>query len=167
MSENPPFTPPPPPGGMNHHLQHHGPHGFKMEPPHIEPLRLHNGHGGGGGPGSPTPPPPGPLPPPVPWPPGQTITENTASFLNSANPPPPPPPPPPSSGTLFCGVVRFTSMTLNATNGESVALQTSPLTVTTSGTAKNFHYKLSVTTVTLTNELLGKHDSFLGIKLSL
>ena len=94
MSEGPPFTPPPPlaaMAGLHHHAEAHQIHGplggFKIEPPHMEPLRLHNGHGG---PGSPTPPPPGGPPPP--WPPGQTITENTASFLNSANPPPPPPP---------------------------------------------------------------------------
>ena len=110
ISENPPFTPPPPPvsaAGIIHHHQHHPHGGFKIEPPHIEPLRLHNGHGG---PGSPTPPPPPPGPPPPPWAPsGQTIaTENTASFLNSANPPPPPPPPP-SSGHSPNSILEVTS----------------------------------------------------------
>ena len=106
ITENPPFTPPPPAvsaavAGLHNH-QHNPIHGFKMEPPHIEPLRLHNGHGGPGG--SPT---PSPGPPPPPWAPGgQTMTENTASFLNSAANPPPPPP---SSGHSPNSILEVTS----------------------------------------------------------
>ena len=114
IAENPPFTPPPPAvsaavaAGLHNH-PHNPIHGFKMEPPHIEPLRLHNGHGPGGGPGGSPTPSPGPPPPPPPWAPGghgQTMTENTASFLNSAANPPPPPP---SSGHSPNSILEVTS----------------------------------------------------------